>query len=235
MVREALRDQTRATVRLAQTAALAAQAHREREEYFNYSPIRGRQLPVAVCGLWNAAAWLQGENFDSRHISRNSRTLAATLLSVARGAVETLRNETGMELALIAGAPFEAMRELWRRDREFFLRDGVSLDSSAIYEGGSAVKLFQSVTDFADRLDFAKAVSTVFDEPPAMIVEVPLGCEPDASAWRELFSAFALAGVPRLMLIPGGGVRAMKSIARSVRSHVEGLPLFEQIQERAED
>ncbi|HYG74860.1 MAG TPA: ATP cone domain-containing protein [Planctomycetota bacterium] len=229
MVREALRDQTRATVRVAQTTAVAAQAHREREEYFSLSPVRGRPLPVCIAGLWNAAAWLQGENFESRHITRNSRSLAATLISVVRGAVETLRNETGMELLLAGHAPLQATRALWRRDREFFLRDGVNLDAQAMYDGGPAVKLLHGSDDFAERIDFAKAAGTSFDEPPALILDVPLGGESDATAWRELFSVFAQAGVPRLQLIPGGSVRSLKSLTRAVRSHLEGFPLFEQV------
>jgi len=230
VVREALRDQTRATVRVAQTTALAAQAHREREEYFSLSPIRGRQLPIAIAGLWNAAAWLQGENFENRQITRSTRTLAATLISVVRGAVETLRIETGMELLLVGSAPPEATRQLWRRDREFFLRDGITLDPNTIYDGGPSVRLFPGSDDFAERIDFAKGAGAAFDEPPAVQVEAPLGSEPDAGAWREFFSVFAQAGVPRLQLIPGGAPRSMKNLVRAVRSHVEGFPLFEQMQ-----
>jgi hypothetical protein len=230
MVREALRDQTRATVRVAQTTALAAQAHREREEYFGLSPIRGRQLPIAIAGLWNAAAWLQGENFENRQITRSARTLAATLISVVRGAVETLRTETGMELLLVGNAPPEATRQLWRRDREFFMRDGITLDPNAMYDGGPSVKLFAGSDDFAERIDFAKGAGIAFDEPPAVQIEAAIGAEPDAGAWREFFSVFAQAGVPRLQLIPGGAPRTMKNLVRAVRSHVEGFPLFEQIQ-----
>jgi len=116
VVREALRDQARATVRLAQMVGVAVQAHREREEYFSLSPIRGRQLPVAIAGVWNAAAWLLGEDFECRQVTRNARTLAATLVSVVRNAVETMRNETGMELVLTGTAPHEAAQQLWRRD-----------------------------------------------------------------------------------------------------------------------
>lgn len=230
MVREALRDQTRATVRLAQSTALAAQAHREREEYFSLSPIRGRQLPIAIAGLWNAAAWLQGDNFENRQITRSARTLAATLISIVRGAVETLRTETGMELLLVGSAPHEATRQLWRRDREFLLRDGITLDANAVYDGGPSVKLYPGSDDFAERIDFAKGAGAAFDEPPAVQVEAPLGAEPDAGAWREFFSVFAQAGVPRLHLVPGGAPRAMKTLLRAVRSHLEGFPLFEQMQ-----
>ncbi|HEY3320562.1 MAG TPA: ATP cone domain-containing protein [Planctomycetota bacterium] len=228
-VREALRDQTRATVRLAQTVALAAQAHREREEYFGLSPVRGRQLPLAICGLWNAAAWLSGESFECRLVTRNTRMVAATLLSVVRGAVETLRNETSMALLLVGSALPQATRQLWRRDREFFLRDGITLDPQSTYDGGPAVRLVMGAEDFAERIDFARAAGSVFDQAPATLIEVPLGGEADVASWRELLAAFAQAGVPRLQLCPGGSSRAIKGLTRAVRAHLEGFPLFEQM------
>ncbi|MCY3022415.1 MAG: hypothetical protein NTW87_25830, partial [Planctomycetota bacterium] len=231
MVREALRDQARATVRLAQVVGVACQAHREREEFFNLSPVRGRQLPVAIAGLWNAAAWLQGESFECRQVTRSLRTLAVTLVSIVHGAVTTLRDETGMELSLVGCAPPEATRQLWRRDREFLLRDGVTLDASRVYDGGPAVKLSPGTDDLAERVDFAKAVGVAFDEPAAAIIEVPLGEEPEAAGWRELLNVFSQAGVPRLRLVPGGGARGLKTLVRMVRSHLEGFPLFEQFQD----
>ena len=66
------------------------------------------------------------------------------------------------------------------------------------------------------------------NEPsPALTVKVPLGEEPDPSAWREFAGALALAGVPRVDLLPGGGVRALKMLGRSIRSHLEEYPLFQ--------
>ncbi|MGD0091078.1 MAG: ATP cone domain-containing protein [Planctomycetota bacterium] len=228
MVREALRDQARVTVRLAQMAAVAAQAQREREEYFGLSPVRGRQLPVAIAGLWNAAAWLQGESFEGFRITRQLRTLAVTLVTIVHGAVATLRDETGMELALVGGAPAEAVRRLWRGDREFLLRDGVALDPVRVYDGGPTMKLVPAAEDLAERIDFAKAIGVAFDEPAAVVVEAPLGEEPEPAAWREFLAVLAQAGVPRLRLVPGGGVRALKTFVRTVRAHLEGFPLFEQ-------
>jgi hypothetical protein len=227
MVREAVRDQARATVRLAQLVSVAAQAHREREEYFGLSPVRGRQLPVAIAGLWNAAAWLGGESFECRQVTRNVRTVAVTLASIVHGAVETLRNETEMELSLIGSAPAEATLQLWRLDRAFLQRDGVTLDAALAYDGGPAVKLLGG-EDLPERVDFVKAVAGAFDEPAAVVVEAPLGEESDAGSWRELLAVFAQAGAVRLRLIPGGGVRAQKTLVRAMRSHLEGLPLFEQ-------
>lgn len=229
VVREALRDPARATVRLSQTISLAAQAHREREEYFNLSPVRGRRLPIALAGLWNAVAWLQGESFENRHVSRASRALANTLVTVARGAVETLRSETGMELVLAGAAPQAAARQLWRADRDFFMRDGVNLDAAGSYDGGPAVKLVHGADDFTERIDFAKQVGNIFDEPPAVSIDVPLGSEPDITVWRDFLGACASAGVPRLHLISGGSVRTLKNLTRAVRSHLEGFPLFEQL------
>ena len=228
IIREALRDLSRATVRLAQTVSLAAQAHREREEYFSYSPVRGRSLPIAVAGLWNAAAWMQGDSFDFPRATRGSRTLAGTLVAVLQGSVDTMRNETGMELVLAGTAPGAAVRHLWGKDREFLLRDGITLDANAVYDGGPAVKLWYSAEDFGERLDFAKAVGSAFNEPPAVSIEVPLGAETDLIAWRELIIAFAHAGVHRLQLLPGGSPRAMRNLVRSIRTHLEGFPLFEQ-------
>jgi hypothetical protein len=228
LLREALRDQERATVRLARTVAQAAQAHREREEYFNFSPVRGRQLPVAVAGLWNAVTWLQGGNFDAPQVTRSSRALAETLISVLRGALATLRDETGMELCLIGTAPRAASASLWRRDRDFFLRDGVMLDPNSMYEGGPGLNLSPGAADLGERIDFSRKASEIFDESPALTVKVPLGEEPDPSAWREFMSALVHAGVPRLDLLPGGGARALRMLGRSVRSHLEEYPLFQE-------
>ena len=228
IMREALRDPHRATVRLAKAVALASQAHREREEYFNLCPVRGRSLPIAIAGLWNATAWLQGESLDAPRATRGSRALAGTLVAVLQGAIETMRHETGMELCLAGTAPVAAVQRLWSRDREFFIRDGINLDPNAMYDGGPAVTLIPGAEDFGERLEFAKAMGSAFDEPPALAIEVPLGTEPDLPLWRDFFAVFALAGMPRLQLLPGGNSRAMKNLVRAVRAHLEGFPLFEQ-------
>jgi hypothetical protein len=227
LVREALRDRERATVRLARVVGLAAQAHREREEYFNFSPVRGRQLPVAIAGLWNAVAWLQGETFDAPRVTRAARSLAETLITVVRGALETLRDETGMELTLIGTAPVAATRGLWRRDREYFLRDGITLDANATYDGGPGLQLLQGYEDIGERVEFSKKAGANFDEPPTLTLKVPLGDETDVAAWRDVFSAFGQAGVPRLDLMPGGGIRVLKTISRAVRTHLQEYPLFQ--------
>ena len=226
LVRESLRDRERATVRLARIAALAAQAHREREEYLNFSPVRGRQLPIALAGLWNAVAWLQGETFDNPRVTKSARALAETLISVVRGAVDTLRNETGMELCLIGTAPLSATRGLWRRDREYFERDGVKLDPSASYDGGPGMQLMQGYEDLGERVEFSKKAGASFDEPPALVIKVPLGDETDVAAWRDVFSAFGQAQVARLDLQPGGGIRVLKTVARAVRTHLQGIRCF---------
>jgi hypothetical protein len=234
LVREALRDHLRTTVRIVQLVNVAAQAHRQREAYFNLSPVRGRTLPVAVAGLWNAAAWMQGESFDAPQLSRASRSQAASFVSVLRGAVDTLRNETGMELILSGVAPLEATKQLWRQDREFFLRDGVTLDANASYDGGPSLKLAQNHHDASDRLDFLKSIACAFDFPPALTIEVPLGTEGDAKIWRELLGNFAQAGIQRLRLVPGGSHRGLRNLLRMVRSHLQGYPLFEQVEERGQ-
>jgi hypothetical protein len=225
-VREALRDQERATVRLARAVFQAAHAHREREEYFNYSPVRGRQLPIAVAGLWNAVAWLQGGTFDAPQVTRASRALAETLASVLRGSIATLRDETGMELILTGVAPRATTASLWRRDRDFFLRDGVMLDPNSVYDA-PGLSLAAGATDLGERLDFCNKSSRIFDESPSLTVKVPLGEEPDPSAWREFISAIGQSGVSRLDLLPGGGVRVLKVIGRSIRLHLEEYPLFQ--------
>ena len=227
LVREALRDRERATIRLARMVALTAQAHREREEYFNFSPVRGRQLPVAIAGLWNAVAWLQGETFDAPRVTRAARALAETLITVVRNALETLRNETGMELTLIGTAPMAATRGLWRRDREFFLRDGITLDPAATYDGGPGLQLLPGYEDIGERVEFSKKAGANFDEPPTLTLKVPLGDEADVAAWRDVFSAFSQAGVPRLDLLPGGGIRVLKTVSRAVRTHLQEYPLFQ--------
>lgn len=229
VLREALRDLQRATVRLAKIAALAALAHREREEYFNLSPVRGRKLPVAIAGLWNGTAWLQGQSFDSSSITQNSRPLAETLIYVLQGALETLRNETSMELCLSTWAPATAQRQLWLEDREFFRRDGITLDPNRIYDSGLFIKLSHGAEDFGERVDFVKNVTPAFDQPPAVMIDVPFGEETDASIWRELLTLASQAGLARIELAPGSGVRNIRNLIRSMRSHVEGFPLFEQM------
>src|SRR5207244_1464600 len=103
-------------------------------------------------------------------------------ISVVRGAVDTLRNETGMELALIGTAPLSATRGLWRRDREYFERDGVKLDPSASYDGGPGMQLMQGYEDLGERVEFSKKAGASFDEPPALAIKAPLGDETDVAA-----------------------------------------------------
>ncbi|MFH0938715.1 MAG: ATP cone domain-containing protein [Planctomycetota bacterium] len=227
LVREALKDQLRANVRTTQIAAVAAQAHREREEYFNLSPVRGRILPVAVAGLWNAAAWLQSENFDAPQPTRESRMLACAFVSVLRSALDTLRHDTGMELRLVGNAPPEAMIELWRRDCEFFMRDGVTLNSSGGYDG--AIKLAQRVDDLGEQFNFARAAGLAFDDPLTLTATVPLGAEFDANVWRELLRLLAQAGLPCVRLLPGGTFRDLRSLTRMIRANLETASLFDQV------
>jgi len=105
----------------------------------------------------------------------------------------------------------------------------VTLDAARAYESGPMVKLAAGTDDLSERVDFAKAIGAAFDEPAAVVLEVPLGEELDAAVWRDLLNVFAQASVPRLRLLPGGGVRAQKSLVRAVRTHLEGFPLFEQL------
>ena len=228
LMREALRDPFRATVRISQAVVQAAKAHRDREEYLNLSPVRGRLLPVALAGLWNAAAWMQGEGVDEPALTRTSRAIAANFVTVVRGAIDNLRGETGMELCLTGIAPHDAVQSLWLRDREFLARDGVTLDASSVYDGGPSVPLMNSVPDLGERIDFIKDVGSAFNDPPSVVLQVPLGTETDLNAWRELFQALVQTGVKRMSLHPGGGARAMKQVTRTLRSHLEGYPLFEQ-------
>ncbi len=227
LAREAVREVARATPRLARMVALAAHAHREREEYWGYSPVRGRELPLAVAGLWNAAAWLHGLPFERPGPGMSVRLLANTLVSVLHGAVSTLRQETGIHLILCSDGPAEAGAALWRRDREYFARDGLNLDPAGEYGVGLELRVAAGVPELSERLDFLRAVAPLFDEPPAMRVEVPLGQEPDEGVWREWLQSLAQTGVPRARLVAGGRSRALRLLARLVRSHLEGFPLLE--------
>jgi len=179
-----------------------------------------------VAGLWNAVTWLQGGNFDAPQVTRASRALAETLASVLRGAIVTLRDETGMELCLAGTAPRAATNSMWRRDRDFFLRDGVMLDPNSVYEG-PGLNLMVGAADLGERIDYSRKTADIFDESPALTVKVPLGEEPDPAAWREFMNALGQAEVPRLDLLPGGGVRVLKVLGRSIRSHLEEYPLFQ--------
>lgn len=227
LAREALRDVSRATPRLARLVAIAAHAHREREEYWGYSPVRGRELPIAVAGLWNAAAWLQGLPFERPGPGMSVRLLAGTLVSILQGAISTLRQETGVNLLLCSDGPSEAGAALWRRDREYFARDGLNLDPAGEYGVGLELRVAAGVPELSERIDFLRVVAPLFDEPPAMRVEAPLGQEADEATWREWLQALAQTGVPRAKLVAGGSGRSLRLLARLVRSHLEGYPLFE--------
>lgn len=234
VAREALRDPKRAAARLSELALLAAQAHREREEYFLRSPVRGRILPVAAAGLWNATAWIQGEGFDATRAAIGTRQVIAPLCEALRAAIEGLRGESGMELVLTAAAPLSAERNLWRNDRRFFLRDlreGVDLNAGSAYESGPELRLSPSMDDFTNRLDFAKAVGEAFDEPPELTIAVPLAPETNAAQWHELLAGLSQAGVACLRLAFGGNARAVPNLTRAIRSYLIGFPLLDGLEE----
>jgi hypothetical protein len=259
LVRSGLRDPLKATRKVAHLAALAAQAHREREEFWGLSPVRGRELPLLASGFWNAAAWLCNESFERPPFTASLRVEAATLSSVIYGAVATLRAETGLNLSVWSpalplywkhpGAAPESvagglrLTELWRRDGEYFARDGARLDEHGSYGVGLELTPFglpglktagsdpelQQVSGerVLETLEYLAAVAPNFDEPPPLVIEVPLGVETDALAWRELFSALVESKLPVARLVPGGGKRSLKIVARMIRHQAEGFPLFE--------
>jgi len=227
LLREALRDQHKATVRLAQLVALAAQAHREREEYWGFSAARGRVLPLAAAGLWNAAAWLIGEPYDCAEVGAGVRVMACALASSLASAVNTLRNETGMDLVLSACAPAEAAVALWRRDRVFLAHDGVELATGGVY-APLDLRVGPGTEDLGERIEFLRATVNFFDAPPALRADVPFGQEADPAAWREFLGALLQSGAPRARLTYGGSARSMRLTARQIRSHLEGFPLFAQ-------
>lgn len=225
LLREALRDPHKATVRLAHLATLAAQAHREREEYWGFSAVRGRELPVSAAGLWNAAAFMIGEPFDRADTTQALRLAACALATSLFSAVSTLRQETGLNLLLTADVSAAAGAALWWRDREHAARDGLNLDPKGAY-AGLDLRAGPGVEDLGERADFLRTAAGLFDEPPALRFEAPLGLEADPAAWREFFTALSQSGVPRLRASIGGSGRGMRLIARQLRGHAEGFPLF---------
>jgi hypothetical protein len=225
MAREALRDPERAAIRLSELAGVAARVHREREDYFERSAVRGLTLPIAVAGLWNATAWLQGSGFDTTHAPIGAHAAIAPLCQALRIAIEKLRAESGMELVLTASAPLIAERRLWRNDRGFFLDDGQKLNAASAYE--TDLKLSTSMDDFVNRLDFAKAVGDAFDEPPALSIEASLSPEIDVAQWKELFESFTNAGLACLRITFGGSARAIPNLTRAIRSYRIGFPLLD--------
>ena len=100
------------------------------------------------------------------------------------------------------------------------------LDPNSVYDA-PGLSLAAGATDLGERLDFCKNSSRIFDESPSLTVKVPLGEEADPSAWREFISAIGQSSVSRLDLLPGGGVRVLKVIGRSIRLHLEEYPLFQ--------
>lgn len=227
VAREALRDVTRTAARLGELASIAARIHREREEYFLRSPVRGRVLPIAVTGLWNATAWIQGGGFDTTHAAIGARDVIAPLCNALHNSVANLRKENGMELVLTASAPLLAERRLWRNDRGFFLDDGQKLNAASAYESAPESKLSSSMDDFINRLDFAKAVGEAFDEPPALTIAVGLSPEIDAVQWKNLLDGFAQAGVACLRLAFGNNPRTVPNLTRAIRSYSVGFPLLD--------
>jgi len=232
VAREAVRDPKRAAARLGELAAVAARVHREREEYFLRSPVRGRVLPIAVAGLWNATAWLQGEGFDTTHAAIGARRVIAPLCQSLRAAVEALRLSSGMDLVLTASAPVAAERRLWRDDRSFFLNDGLKLNAASAYESGPELKLSSSMDDFFNRLDFATAVGEAFDEPPVMSIDAAVSVEVDSAQWNDLFAGLAQAGVACLRVAFGGSARAVPNLTRAIRSYLIGFPLLDGLDEK---
>ncbi|MEI6232128.1 MAG: ATP cone domain-containing protein [Planctomycetota bacterium] len=227
VAREGLRDPKRAAARLGELAELAAQVHREREDYFLRSPVRGRVLPIAVAGLWNATSWMQGARFDAERAAIGVRNAIEPLCQSLRAAVENLRSDSGLELVLTAAAPLRAEQRLWRGDRDFFLNDGVKLNADAIYDSGRDMKLSASMHDFTNRLDFAHALSEAFDEPPAMTLETGLALDINAAQWNDLLTSLAQAGVGCLRIAFGGQARTVPNLIRAIRSYLIGFPLLD--------
>ena len=193
--------------------------------------MRGPILPIAVAGLWNATTWIQGEGFDTTRAGIGARQVILPFCQTLRTAVEALRTESGMELVLTAAAPIPAERRLWHNDRSFFLNDGLKLNAASAYETGLELKLASSMNDFINRLDFAKAVSEAFDEPPIMTIEAGLSSEIDAAQWNDLFSGIAQTGVARLRIVFSGHARTVPNLTRSIRSYLIGFPLLDSLEE----
>lgn len=231
VAREAQRDARQAVARLAELATLAAQAHREREDYFNRSPVRGRLLPVAIAGLWNAAALLQGEQFQAPRLSRAAFQHVENMCESVRGMLAILREKSGMDLALTVHVPPPAALQLWRGDSAFFARDGLLLDAEAAYGERFALPLSPALNDFNNRVDFIKQLTVLFDEPPALQLEAPLQNGATAAEWAALFTQCAGAGVARVALTFGGGTRALPAYVQSLRSYLDGFPLLDALAE----
>lgn len=227
LMREAVRDAERASLRLAQLVGLAAQAHREREEYWGFSATRGRALPILAAGIWNAAAWLCGKPYDQTAPELPLRVSAGTLVAGLNSAIATLRDTTGMNLVFLSNAPRSAADELYERDREHFAKDGLNLQEGGTYKVGLELSVRPGMADLAERVDFLKSVTEYFDEPPPLCLDAPVGREPEPAAWREALNVLAQAGIPQVRLRPGGSRRGMRVIARQLREHLEGYPLFE--------
>ena len=231
VAREAQRDPRLAAARLAELAALAAQAHREREDYFNRSPVRGRLLPVAIAGLWNAAALLQGEPFQAPRLSRAAFQQVEKMCECVRDTLANLREKCGMDLALTVHVPPLAAQQLWRGDSAFFARDGLHLDADSAYGESFELPLSPALNDFNNRIDFIKQLAALFDEPPAPQLEAPLQNGASATEWAALFKQCADAGVARLALSFGGGARALPAYVQSLRSYLDGFPLLDVLAE----
>lgn len=226
LVREGVRDRKGAAEKQARAFSAAVRAHREREEYLGFSPVRGRLLPVAAAGLWNAAAWLQGLPFDSPAPTTGNADTAAFLVESLAAAAAAAREATELRLVLFAEPPPAAARTLYRNDRAFFARDGLRF---ADEKEGGGYRTDISLTGREDRrfveelASFLRRTARSLVLPPALNLTVPLGTERSADAWHALFAAAAEQGVARLRLRPGGCRAALRRVTRALFSGVDSL------------
>jgi hypothetical protein len=227
LAREALRDPERAGARLLRLAVLGQQAHREREEYWGRAPMRGRELPIAAAGLWNAAAYLEGEPFERPAAARRLLRSLRLLLETISATVRSLRHETGMNLCFAADGPAEAAQALWRLDRQHFAHDGLKLDAGNSYGLGLELRPLGGAEEAAAQLACLCEVAPLFDQPPVFCVPAPIGDEPEAGAWGELLAALAQHGVRRVQLLPGGTARGLRLLTRQLRAQLEAYPLLD--------
>jgi len=194
-VREGLRDPRALIQRLGDVLDTAVLAHREREGFWGGSIVNGRPLPVAFCGLFNAAAWLLQQPFDapfSRCLPRReaealrqrgrrlpgaiSGLVANTLGELSRGltrAVQRARDVSGANLLATAQVPPSTAARLWKRDAAYFQRDGVHLNDAGAYTATLTLPLTPQAADFPTRLAALSELKQALDEPLAMSVTLP--------------------------------------------------------------
>jgi hypothetical protein len=205
----------------------AVRALREREEHWGLSPVRGRNLPVALAGLWQAAALLTERVFEADRSSPKTAETALVACEHLAAAIAAAREATDLRLVLSADVPQEAALELRNADLAHFAKDGCPAVTPAFapetYGIGTSLSGDENRSTVEVLLRFLNRAGGLFELPPALLLKVPLGEESSADLWHDLLSAAADAGLTRLKFERGGSRAGLRKFIRQLASSARSL------------